>query len=186
MYQAPVLHHSPGHRGIWRHLATNDPQSRSETGLQWLRLGLGVRSQLRLEAGRSVRRLWWKVKLERQACRGPRLEALQERWGRIKMSGGKSTGLRPNWIWIEGWDQDVAELFGLGSGDDVFSRNKKSLAHLRNRKKCSASEPSEWGGGWFRMLLKGQAGLQLRYYSKKMGSWWRVSSRDGLGLVYVF
>lgn len=31
------------------------------------------------------------------------------------------------------------------------------------------------------MLLKGQAGLQLRYYSKKMGSWWGVSSRDGLG-----
>ena len=36
------------------------------------------------------------------------------------------------------------------------------------------------------MLLKGQAGPQLRYYSKEMGSWWGVSSRDGLGLVYVF
>lgn len=44
----------------------------------------------------------------------------------------------------------LGELFCLGDGDDVIHRNKKSLAHLRNRKKYTVrlSLVSEGKGGF--------------------------------------
>lgn len=80
----------------------------------------------------------------------------------------------------------LGELFCLGDGDDVIHRNKKSLAHLRNRKKYSASEPSERGEGWFQMMLRGQAGLQLRYYSKHNGKLAKGVKQGGAGAGLCF
>lgn len=62
--------------------------------------------------------------------------SLGERGRRVTLSGGQSARLSLTGC---GDGRDAAELSCLGDGDDdVIHRNRKPLAHVRNRKKCNA------------------------------------------------
>lgn len=92
------------------------------------------------KTGRPIRRLWRKVKLEKQAWWRLWLEAGRKgtKSKRVRMTAHTTQARLDITGGGGGESQDAVELSYLGDGeDDVIHRNRKSLAHLRNRKKTS-------------------------------------------------